>query len=96
MTAPPRFSSDELVDIINTTRMRSTVTRDSGPDHDAVDLVIPHMPGSTYRFARDNTGWTYLLHVAPDQVKPILRPSVDLRLHMHSDRHQGSAPWPST
>jgi hypothetical protein len=67
----PRFSDDELVDIINATRLRSRVMRDKGPVHDRIDLLIAHQPGSAYRFERDATGWTYLVHIASDQWKLI-------------------------
>lgn len=69
MTMPPRFSPDELLDIIDGTRLRSPVMRDKGPDHDSIDLLIPHMPGCSYRFARDRTGWTYLIYTAADEFK---------------------------
>jgi hypothetical protein len=58
MTIPPRFSDDQLVDIINATRLRSPIMRDSGPDYDRVTIVIPYQQGSAYRFERDATGWT--------------------------------------
>jgi hypothetical protein len=71
MSAPPRFSEDELVDIIIGTRMRSAVHRDTGPEHDRIDILIPHMPGCSYRFERDRSGWTYLLHTSRDECKLI-------------------------
>jgi hypothetical protein len=64
-----RFTVDELVAIIDGTRLRSKVRRTIGPELDLVDVLLPHMPGCAYRFARDATGWTYLLHVAPEQTR---------------------------
>ena len=61
MTAAPRFTEDELVEIIDGTRFRTPVMRDSGPDHDSVDVLHPHNRDCRYRFARDATGCTYLL-----------------------------------
>jgi hypothetical protein len=65
----PRFSDDELVEILNTTRQRSIIIRDTGPDHDSVDVPITHMPGCAYRFVRDQTGWTYFMLRSPGEVK---------------------------
>jgi hypothetical protein len=66
MTAPPQFSDEEIIDILNVTRLCSAVMRDTGPDHDRIDLVIPHIPGCAYRFERDGTGWTSLVFTAFD------------------------------
>jgi hypothetical protein len=60
---PPRFSDDDLKSIITATNLRSALIRDSGPDHDAIDLPIPH--GAVYRFQRDATG-THLLFIGAD------------------------------
>lgn len=63
----PRFSDEELIDIIDATRQRSTVTRHTGPDHDRVDVPIRYMPGCAYRFERDKTGWSYFLLKSPGE-----------------------------
>lgn len=77
MTASPkstaaRFSDDEIADIINATRQRSMVVRDTGPGHDRIDVSITYMPQSAYRFERDATGWTYFLLVSPGDLKLIV------------------------
>ena len=66
-----RFTDDELVEILNATGLRSVVLRDNGPGHDRLDLLLPHMEGHSYRFERDATGHTYLLHSAPEELKLI-------------------------
>lgn len=66
-----RFSDDDLIDILNATGLRSVVMRDNGPGHDRLDLLIPTMAGSSYRFERDAIGHTYLLHASPDDLKLI-------------------------
>lgn len=73
----PRFTADELVDIINGTGLRSVVMRDNGPGHDRLDLLLPHMEGHSYRFERDATGYTYLLHAAPGDLKLLASGSLD-------------------
>lgn len=67
MSAPPRFSDDELIDIINATRLRSPVHRALAQDHDRIDILIPHMTRSWFRFQRDATGTALLLIGAEDQ-----------------------------
>jgi hypothetical protein len=72
MSTPPRFSDDELIDIITGTRLLSAVFRDTRPDRDRVDIALPHRPGHFYRFERDSTGWTYLLFATADQFKLVI------------------------
>lgn len=71
------FTDDELVDIINGTGLRSVVMRDNGPGHDRIDLLLPHMDGHSYRFERDATGHTYLLHSSPSDLKLITSGTLD-------------------
>jgi hypothetical protein len=82
MTAIPkphvsRFSDDEIADIINTTRQRSTVTRDTGPEHDRIDVAITYMPDSAYRFERDASGWTYFILKSHDELKLVIAGTLD-------------------
>lgn len=72
MSNAPRFTPDELIDIIDGTRFRTSITRDSGPDHDRIDVPHPYKRDCLYRFARDSTGWTYLLRISPDEYKMLV------------------------
>jgi len=57
------------VHILDATRLRSAVSRDRGPGHDRIDLMIPHAGGRSYRIERDAVGSTYLLIVTPDDLR---------------------------
>jgi hypothetical protein len=61
---PVHFTDDEILDILDATRLRSAVMRDKGPGHDRIDLLIPHTGGRSYRIERDAVGSTYLLIAA--------------------------------
>jgi hypothetical protein len=67
--SPPRFSDEELIDILNATRLRSPVMRDIGPEHDRVEIMIPHLSGCSYRFQRNASEWTCLVFMAPGHWK---------------------------
>lgn len=69
MNAPHRFSDDEIIDILNTTGLRSVVMRSTSEGQDRIDLLIPHIPGRSYRFERDAKGQTHLLYVNPTELK---------------------------
>lgn len=69
MNAPHRFTDDELIDILNTAGLRSVVLRSTSDERDRIDLLIPHIPGSSYRFERDATGYTHLLYAKPNELK---------------------------
>lgn len=71
------FTDDEMIDILNGTGLRSVVMRDNGPGHDRLDLLLSHMPGHSYRFERDATGCTYLLHSAPGDLRLLASGSLD-------------------
>jgi hypothetical protein len=68
MTDTIHFCEDEIIDILNATRLRSAVTRDRGTGFDRVDLTIPYTGGRSYRLERDAVGSTYLLIVSPDDL----------------------------
>jgi hypothetical protein len=69
MKSAPWFSDDDIIEIINATGLRSAITRNSGPGHDRLDLLIPYATGSSYRFERDVTGSTYLLVASSDDLR---------------------------
>jgi hypothetical protein len=66
---PVHFTDDEIVDILDATRLRSAVARDKGPGHDRIDLLIPHSDGRSYRLERDAVGCTYLLVASLDDLQ---------------------------
>ena len=68
MTDPIHFTDDDLLDILDATRLRSAVTRDKGAGYDRVDLTIPLSGGRSYRLERDAIGCTYLLVASPDDL----------------------------
>ena len=85
MNSPHRFSDDELIDILNTTGLRSVVMRSTSNERERIDLLIPHVPGRSYRFERDTTGNTYLLYASPNELKLLVSGLLETCL-----RHFGS------
>jgi hypothetical protein len=68
MTDTVHFSEDEILDILDASRLRSAVTRDKGPGYDRVDLTIPLSGERSYRLERDAVGCTYLIVAPPDDL----------------------------
>lgn len=73
----PRFSDDELIDILNGTGLRSVVMRSTSHGHDRIDLLIPSNAGSSYRFEKDARGHVHLLHASPDDLRLLASGTLD-------------------
>lgn len=69
MSAPPRFSKADQVEIIAATGLRYPLHHTEGDDYDRIDVILPHRPGCSYRLERDVAGCTYLLMCTPDDLR---------------------------
>lgn len=86
MIGPPRFSADDIADIINATGLRSAVLRDNGPGHDRIDVMISHRPDCSFRFELDAVGHVYLLHASPCELKLLMSGTLTECLSMFAPR----------